>query len=82
MTRMRASHLVVGALMVGGVLAAASATASNMAFKISITLHNFPNCRICDTWISLPFDNPLRGRDLRAFCDSNGDGLVRRLRHL
>jgi hypothetical protein len=56
-----------------------------MAFKINIELPRpvttgitGNQCTLCDTWISLPFSNPLIGNTLklRALCDTDGSGTV------
>jgi hypothetical protein len=58
------------------VMLAGTAMASNMAFKINTTLFRSPNCTTCDNWISLPFSSSFVGQNIRALCDSNGDGVV------
>jgi len=85
MKKIRSSHLIVGAAALLMVLAAGTVSASNMAFKINIELPRpvttgitGNQCTLCDTWISLPFSNPLIGNTLklRALCDTDGSGTI------
>lgn len=72
--RSRQAYLLVGiaALVMLGIVG--TAHASNMAFRINMTVQGQPACSICDNWISLPFDNQFVGKRLRDLCDTDGDG--------
>jgi hypothetical protein len=83
MTRTRITHLAIAAVAVVMLLAAGAATASNMAFKINVTVPRpvtagvvGNQCNLCDFWLSLPYGNPFAGKNLHDLCDSNGDGAV------
>lgn len=83
MRKLRKSHLLVGALALAMIaVAAGTATASNMAFKINRIIYRPGSvggtglCTACDNRVSLPFNNPFIGKRLRDFCDTNGNGII------
>lgn len=71
----RKGLLLVGLAALLMLAVVSTASASNMAFKINMSVQGQPACNTCDNWISLPFNNPFIGKRLRDFCDTDGDGV-------